>query len=143
MSLRRAVLVLMVASILVPAVRASGAAVCGPPAWQIVTTPNDGEGANDLRGVSALSAIDAWAVGSAWDDVEDHAIPLTAHWDGTEWRLVRTPAVGDAGGLMAVHGTASKGVWAAGFFTTSNGQVTRALLQRWTGTAWQPIDVPA
>jgi len=143
MSMRRAVLVLIVASILVPAVPASATAACGPPRWQIVPTPNDGDGDNDLRGVTALSATDAWAVGSRWDDVADHVIPLTAHWDGAEWRLVPTPAVGEAGGLMAVHGSESDRVWAAGFFSTSDGQVAKALLQRWTGTAWDAVDVPA
>jgi hypothetical protein len=37
------------------------------PAWPVVPSPNVGAGDNTLRGVTALSPGDAWAVGSFRD----------------------------------------------------------------------------
>ena len=139
--MRRVLVAAVLASITVPVATGSATAACGPPAWQRVATPNIGNGGNDLRGVTALSPTDAWAVGSGWDDAEDHSTALITHWDGAEWSLVDSPTVGDATLLSAVHGTATGDVWAVGTSVTEgNG---RALIERWTGEAWEVVDAPA
>ena len=89
-------------------------------------------GANQLSGITAISADDIWAVGSAG------GAPLTMHWDGNAWSVVHT---GVSGGLIterftAVSGTAGDDVWAVGqgkgFFTNQ----TFATIRHWDGTHW-------
>src|SRR2546427_8626105 len=61
-------------------------------AWATVPAATPGD-ASRLLGVTALSADDAWAVGS-WDQgAEDHG--LIEHWNGQAWTQVPTTAVAD------------------------------------------------
>jgi hypothetical protein len=48
-------------------------------AWTRVTSPSP-PGADDLAGVTAISARDAWAVG------QGHGQTLIVHWNGSAWR---------------------------------------------------------
>ena len=100
--------------------------------WRQVQSPNVPVGANQLSGITAISADDIWAVGSAG------GAPLTMHWDGNAWSVVHT---GVSGGLIterftAVSGTAGDDVWAVGqgkgFFTNQ----TFATIRHWDGTHW-------
>src|SRR5207237_1923450 len=53
-------------------------------AWKIVPTPNVGTNStqDELTGVVAIGADDAWAVGTA-TDYRPGGLPLTLHWDGS------------------------------------------------------------
>ncbi|MGH2653338.1 MAG: carboxypeptidase-like regulatory domain-containing protein [Actinomycetota bacterium] len=62
-----------------------------------------------LDGVLALSAGDAWAVGS------DFGLNLVMHWDGSEWSTQEVPSLGDGSYLNAV-GAAGADLWAAGIY---------------------------
>ena len=53
--------------------------------WVHVKSPNAGSGDNDLFGVAATSAGDAWAVGQAFTGVVTKN--LIEHWNGTAWKL--------------------------------------------------------
>src|SRR5581483_11242549 len=77
--------------------------------WSIVPSPNVGTHNNVLHGVSAVSATDAWAVGSVLDsNGTSHA--LIEHWNGTAWSVVTTDTMPSS--LMAVAAIATNDVWA-------------------------------
>jgi hypothetical protein len=56
--------------------------------WSTVPTPNPSSSFNELWDVSALSARDAWAVGTYRDEVTEAERVLILHWDGTSWTQV-------------------------------------------------------
>src|SRR3954466_3149445 len=51
--------------------------------WNVVPSPNRGTLDNYLRGVTAVSANDIWAVGFYYNGSVQRT--LTEHWDGTNW----------------------------------------------------------
>jgi hypothetical protein len=81
--------------------------------WSIVPSPNVSSYEDYLRGVTALSANDVWAVGFYYTG---HIYEtLVEHWDGTSWSVVYSPNSGshdnDLSGVAAVS---SSDVWAVG-----------------------------
>src|SRR5262249_41152282 len=62
--------------------------------WSQVTSPNPGGASynNDLLGVDAASANDAWAVGSYYNGVVTRALIL--HWNGSTWLPISSPSPG-------------------------------------------------
>jgi hypothetical protein len=118
-------------------------------AWQIVPSPALPTGAlgGSWSGVVALSATNAWAVGSyALRNAMDFH-PLVAHWDGTRWQIVAAnPDV--YGMLESVAAAGTNDVRAAGWYVTgpgaSSGTGQRVpLIEQWNGTAWQIAPTPA
>ncbi len=118
-------------------------------AWQLVPSPSLPSGAlgGGWSGVVALSATNAWAVGSfaVKNPMDSH--PLIAHWDGTSWQLV--VASPDAyGELDSVAAAGANDVRAAGSLLTGsgassgNGQAV-PLIEQWNGSAWQIATTPA
>lgn len=100
--------------------------------WTQVASPNVLGGANQLFGITALSANDIWAVGSAG------GVPLALHWNGSIWSVVLVPV--DSGlsseKFAAVAGTASNDVWAVG---DGKGVFTNqrfATIRHWDGSRW-------
>jgi hypothetical protein len=58
-------------------------------AWSIVPSPNSGSTDNDtLVGVVAISASDAWAVGTIITSGSNAGQVLIEHWDGSSWSIV-------------------------------------------------------
>jgi hypothetical protein len=100
--------------------------------WQQVASPNVNGGANQLFGITAISAGDIWAVGSV------AGAPLALHWNGSTWNIV--PVNVGSGlsteKLTAVSGSASNDMWAVGdgkgIFTNQ----TFATILHWDGTRW-------
>src|SRR5260370_41374922 len=87
----------------------------GNSGWQVVASPNTGFTANGLAGVVAITATDAWAVGSAGsmtrtfigDTIDQHTVwePLIEHWDGLQWSVVTSPQLAsEASCLLGVAG---------------------------------------
>ena len=74
--------------------------------WRIVPSPNGSQFGSRLFGVAALSANDAWAVGSY--SPQSGEIPpsntLVEHWNGTKWSIVPSP------NLTGAHGNGLQGV---------------------------------
>jgi len=105
--------------------------------WSQVPSPNVGTGVNSLRGVVALSATDAWAVGTSTEQ-EGTTDPLTLHWDGAHWRVVRSPSPGTNAQLKAVDGTGPTDVWAVGFYDYGS-----SLILHWDGRRWAQIPSPS
>ena len=50
--------------------------------WSQVPSPNVSGGANQLFGITAISANDIWAVGTAG------GAPLAMRWNGSDWSVV-------------------------------------------------------
>jgi hypothetical protein len=108
-------------------------------AWSRVATPNVVRFDEKLNAVSAAAANDVWAVGSTNRIGFAHTDPLTAHYDGTSWTTVPTPAT-TGGAKSILFGVANLGggnAWAVG---RSAGN--RALVEHWTGSAWTIVPAP-
>jgi hypothetical protein len=91
-------------------------------AWQIVPSPNmstEYSASNVLRGVTAISSGDVWAVGMFENEstaYHQHRV-LTMHWDGSVWSTVSGPTPGASGELQAVTSEASGRVWGVGLYS--------------------------
>jgi hypothetical protein len=59
--------------------------------WTLLGTPNPGGAVNDLYGVSCTAASSCMAVGSQLGQVGSGQT-LAEAWNGTRWRVVRTPS---------------------------------------------------
>lgn len=99
--------------------------------WTAVPSPSPGISAA-LKGVSAVSPDDVWAVGYSADST-DSGSALALHWDGTSW--TQNPVPASVYNLRAVAAVSANDVWAA-----SDGS---SLLMRYDGTNWNPSLIPA
>jgi hypothetical protein len=84
-----------------------------------------------LVSVAAVSATDAWAVGSAGKT------PLIEHWNGSTWNIV-TGAVSSAR-LYSITALSAGNIWAVG--ETGNRAVT-PVIEHFDGTAWHQVAQP-
>jgi hypothetical protein len=94
--------------------------------WSIVSSPSFPNG-GFLTGVAAVSANDAWAVGTA----SGSSSALVEHWDGTSWSIVSSPAF-TGGGVSGIAADASNDVWAVGGTTKLH----------FNGTSWSAVPAP-
>jgi hypothetical protein len=109
-------------------------------AWTATT----GESSNDfLFGASADATNDAWAVGF---NVSDSITTSAMHWDGTNWKRVATPNVGEGTNkLNAVLALAPNDAWAVGFSTpvaSPKHAATLTLIEHFDGTRWVVVPSP-
>jgi hypothetical protein len=94
-----------------------------------------------FSGVSADATNDIWAVGCG---------NFSEHYDGTNWRPVKTPNVGTGQNcLNGVLALAANDVWAVGYSTASQTpppgkyQVpTKTLIEHWDGASWSVVPSP-
>jgi hypothetical protein len=96
-------------------------------AWTQVKTPNPAGATQDnvLDSIAVTSANDAWAAGQSGTDTVQ---TLVLHWDGSAWRQVATPSLGDSvtdDALTGVGASSAGNVWAVGSYY--NGTVNQAL----------------
>jgi hypothetical protein len=88
--------------------------------WQQTPTTNIVRQDERLLGVSASGPNDAWAVGNTNSISAASHDTLAAHWDGTAWTIVPTPAAASGGRLASLDDVA----------------------EHWDGTAWSVVPVP-
>ena len=88
-------------------------------AWKQVPSPNQ-PGNDDLAGVAALFAGNAWAVGNQGGNLENGMI---LHWNGGAWKKVPTPL---GNNLLSVAATSAYNAWAVG-----------TGILHWNGRAWK------
>ena len=69
---------------------------CIPGGWGLVSSENTLSSTSNLIGVTAISPIEGWAVGSTQGSVGQFT--LTEHWDGTLWHVV--PSIGTPGNYL-------------------------------------------
>lgn len=127
-----------------------GSAAAGSgPQWTISSSPNVGSYVNELAGVAAISASDAWAVG-AWENRNPDGSPgkahtLIEHWDGAAWSMVASPNFAhEDQGLSSIVAIASDDVWAAGGHRSGTGAQSHSegLFEHWNGSAWSIVPGP-
>jgi hypothetical protein len=100
--------------------------------WSIVPGPNPDSQLNELRGVAATSANNAWAVGYRGGTRNETPLEtLILHWDGISWSQVASPNIpGAANELSGITAISSNDIWAVG----SAGGAPLAM--HWNGNAW-------
>jgi hypothetical protein len=113
-------------------------------AWSKVKAPNPSATFNSLSGVSATSAGNAWAVGTAQTTAPGSALIL--HWNGTAWSKAKTPNPAGAS-LSAVSADSGTDAWAVGDYCVAScggpGAVLDTLTLRWNGTSWSKVKSPS
>jgi hypothetical protein len=144
---RRTLMSLAAALVVVAAAGpASGANLL--PVWGTVPSPNHGDLANALAGVSALAPDDVWAVG----EYNPGVVPtvtgrrtLAEHWAGTEFVIAPTPNASwdaDLSTLTDVAGVASSDVWAVGYAEDFSTLRSTTLIEHWDGASWSRVRSP-
>src|SRR5664279_4695848 len=106
--------------------------------WRIERTPHPvGARGASLSGVSCTSRTACIAVGS-YPNKANVALPLAERWNGTRWRIERTPhPVGARGAsLSGVSCTSRTACIAVGSYT-NKANVALPLAERWNGTRWR------
>lgn len=125
-------------------------------AWKILPSP-DPRDSDRLFGVTALSAKDAWAVGS-------YVVPrpgrrfspertLVLHWNGKAWKRVRSPNPSERNPrtsrhddeLAAVAAVSARNVWAVGNYfrrAPSGRHSFQTLVLHWNGRHWKHVASP-
>jgi hypothetical protein len=97
----------------------------------------------DMRGVSALSATDLWAVGSEFDSNTQHNTSVIQHFDGKRWNLVTSPQLQNGSQLFSVKALAPDDVFAVG--ETDSDSFPRApepLIEHFDGIKWSIVPTP-
>ena len=59
--------------------------------WTLLHTPVRGSFADELRGIACTSAANCLAVGTFAGDNNAPLRTLTEAWNGTQWRVVKSP----------------------------------------------------
>jgi hypothetical protein len=109
--------------------------------WSKVATPDPSTSENELLGVTATSAGNAWAVGVSLDP-QSRTETLVLHWNGSSWSQASAPAIASFGTqLAAVTATSATNAWAVGQFYSA-ADVDQPLILHWNGTAWTRAALP-
>jgi hypothetical protein len=114
--------------------------------WTLVATPNARASFGDydvLKGTSAVTASNVWAVGYAGNVSSSNDTALIEHWNGTAWSIVSSPDPSSTQDLYAVSALSASDVWAVGGSFNQNPYRYGALIDHWNGTSWTAIPNPA
>jgi plastocyanin len=111
--------------------------------WSLVPLPPITATDDDLYGISARSASDAWAVGAAFDPGAGRRESLVLHRNATTWSVVGSPNSGAGDNvLFAVAARAANDAWAVGHSVAPSTGRRSTLAMRWNGSAWSVIPTP-
>lgn len=110
--------------------------------WQIVSTPNPNPGhVNSLSDVVALSASEAWAVGTT-EGASAPTHTLIEHWSGGSWTVATSVDPGSTENeLVGIAAAAANNIIATGFSRSGAGRST--LVERWGGASWAQDTTPS
>lgn len=89
-----------------------------------------------LEGTAAIQPSDVWAVG--YVDAGGFFQPLSEHWNGTTWSIVRAPFTNWTE-LLAVAAVSTSDVWAVGIAYAG---VNQTLIENWNGSSWSIVPSP-
>jgi hypothetical protein len=114
------------------------------PGWRIARLFAASTGVQQLDGVDAVSATDAWLTGEVFPAARRQAPILVEHWAAGTWHQVRVPASLDPGGLTIagdlVGASSPSNAWVFGDYQASAGPFAVAL--GWNGTRWSKYSFP-
>jgi hypothetical protein len=102
--------------------------------WKVQPSPNKGTKHDELFGVSAVSASNAWAVGTYFNGMDDQT--LIEHWNGSAWTAVNSPNASPHHDELDSVSMGTTG-WAVG--TYFNGTADRALTEHYNGASWSVV----
>ena len=97
-----------------------------------------------LNGVAALSATDAWAVGTAVVETVSggsHLVSLIEHFDGTQWSIVPSPQFASGSELNAIQALSATDIFAVGD-AHSDSQKPTPLMEHFDGSNWSVVSLP-
>jgi hypothetical protein len=111
--------------------------------WSVVPTPNPGgQNYNELRDVVAIASNDVWAVGYFYPGVGEAARTLIEHWDGTSWKVVKSPNIGTTSNLAGITAATPTNLWAVGYSYSIDTSDTSALLLHFVAGKWKLAPAP-
>lgn len=102
--------------------------------WTLMNAPSP-DSSGFLNGVSAVSATDAWAVGTTFANNGPQKT-LIEHFNGTGWTVVPSPNIGVNSALNAVAARASNDIWAVGQDGVNE---SKPIIEHWDGTSWTVV----
>jgi hypothetical protein len=117
--------------------------------WKQVPSPNPDSYGNWLYAVAAVSAADAWAVGTAGTGVGGPT--LIEHWNGKAWKRVPSPSppgtgeFDDQNVLDGVAAISARSAWAVGTveeFYDDGGLNHDPIMEHWNGKRWRLVANP-
>ncbi len=119
--------------------------------WSIQPTPNSGgvEPSNRLSGVSCTSPTACMAVGTHEYRMGSNIVwaTMAERWDGSQWSIQPTPEPSPSEGsnLFSVSCTSASACTAVGNNRnpTASERGAQPLGERWNGTEWSLLEVPA
>jgi hypothetical protein len=114
-------------------------------AWTRVPTPSLGT-ASTLRGITAVSASNAWAVGS-YTVAGGLSRTLTLYWDGKTWTMVPSPTPDGNAQLLGVTASWTHNIWAVGYTRPGrcgDGGKCGTLIEHWNSVyhVWRVLPSP-
>lgn len=109
--------------------------------WSVIPSPSPGQ-ESELQAVTTVAADDIWAVGHVYPARDGSIGTLVEHWDGSRWRMVRSPSLGERSRLYGVSASGPDDVWAVGSTEATIGASPGILVEHWDGSSWQIVDAP-
>ena len=98
--------------------------------WEQAEAPQIGR----VNRALAVSDADIWAVGDG----------RSLHWDGLRWQKVPTAVIqGSQPQFFGLVQFGADDVWTAGYAPTRDYRQARGTVQRWDGSAWRDLPMPA
>ena len=100
-----------------------------------------------LSGVTCVTSVDCWAVGSTMNAAGHFSEPLAEQWDGATWSIAPT-TMANNGALSNVTCLSATACWAVGAFSVAPGQGQQSgsdpqgLIESWDGNAWSVDESP-
>lgn len=112
--------------------------------WNVVPSPSVGSLDNNLAPVSAVSATDAWAVGSYYTSNNPTVLQaMGEHFDGSSWTEFPLPNVGpNENSLLGVSELPSGHAWAVGYDVNAE-FAQQTLVEHYDGTTWSVVPSPS
>jgi len=116
--------------------------------WNVVASPNPGTTEDSLLATASVpGSQELWAVG--YEDSSPIGPPLVPQtlierWDGTSWRVVPSPNVGqDINELNGVVALSTTDAWAVGeHLSATSSTPSQTLIEHWNGTSWSIVPSP-
>jgi hypothetical protein len=123
----------------------SPSASAAPPTWRLAKAPPLRTG-SALRGVVAVDATHAWAVGFedySPDRADTSSVPVIVRWDGSVWSRDTLPPLDWHGALRLVAADSPANVWAVGGSTGPTPEETVTRVFHNGGNEWAEVPFPS